>query len=166
MALNEALLRRLIETPGVSGREERQREIAREELGALTDGVHTDALGSVIGTKKGTDDARVMIAAHTDEIGYLVKHIDDEGFIRLQTLGGHDPANMVSQRVLVTTSDGETLRGALQPARKPPHLARGEEQKPPKADEFFVDLGMDAETVKEKVKVGDYVVMDRTLEKV
>jgi tetrahedral aminopeptidase len=73
---------------------------------------------------------------------------------------------MVSQRVLVTTSGGETLRGALQPARKPPHLACGEEQKPPKAEEFFVDLGMDAETVKEEVRVGDFVVMDRTLERV
>jgi endoglucanase len=73
---------------------------------------------------------------------------------------------MVSQRVLVTTSDGETLRGALQPARKPPHISRGEEQKPPKADEFFVDLGIEADTLKEKVRIGDYVVMDRTLEKV
>ena len=166
MAINESLLRRLIETPGVPGREEQQREIAREELGSLTDEVHTDALGSVIGTKRGSVDARVMVAAHTDEIGYLVKYIDEKGFLRLQTLGGHDPANMVSQRVLVTTSEGEMLRGALQPARKPPHISRGEEQKPPKADEFFVDLGMDAETVKEKVRIGDYVVMDRTLEKV
>ena len=166
MAINEALLKRLIETPGVPGREERQREIAREELGSLTDEVRTDALGSVIGTKNGSGDGRVMVAAHTDEIGYLVKHIDDKGFVRLQTLGGHDPANMVSQRVLLTTAEGETLRGALQSSRKPPHLARGEEQKPPKADEFYVDLGLDAETVKEKVRIGDYVVMDRTLEKV
>src|SRR5919206_1885471 len=167
MAINERLLKRLIETPGVPGREEKQREIAREELGSLTDEVSTDALGSVIGTKKGSGDARVMVAAHTDEIGYLVKHVDDKGFVRLQTLGGHDPANMVSQRVLVTTADGETLRGALQPARKPPHLARGEEQqKIPKADEFFVDLGMSAEEVKEAVRIGDYVTMDRTLERV
>ena len=166
MALNEPLLKRLIETPGVSGREELQREIAREELGSLTDEVSTDALGSVIGRKKGSDDARVMIAAHTDEIGYLVKYIDDKGFLRLQTLGGHDPANMVSQRVLVTTSNGEVLRGALQPTRKPPHVATAEDKKPPRTDEFFVDLGMDADTVKEKVRIGDFVVMDRTLEKV
>src|SRR4028118_560164 len=167
MALNEALLRRLIETPGVPGREEQQREIAREELGGLTDEVRTDALGSVIGTKKGRDEGvRVMAAAHTDAIGFLVKHIDDKGFLRLQTLGGHDPANMVSQRVLVTTADGATLRGALQPARKPPHVSRGEEQKLPKADEFFVDLGMHAEEVKETVRIGDCVTMDRTLEKV
>jgi endoglucanase len=121
MALNEGLLRRLIETPGVPGREEQQREIALEELGGLTDEVRTDALGSVIGTKKGSDDGvRVMVAAHTDEIGFLVKHVDDQGFLRLQTLGGHDPANMVSQRVVVTTADGEALKGALQPQRKPP----------------------------------------------
>src|SRR5918998_1711912 len=146
MALNEGLLRRLIETPGVPGREEQQRKIAREELGGLTDEVRTDALGSVIGTKKGWDDVRVMVAAHTDEIGCLVKYINDKEFLRLQTLGGHDPANMVSQRVVVTTAGGEALRGVLQPQRKPPHLA--------------------AEEVKEKVGVGDYAVMDRSLEKV
>jgi putative aminopeptidase FrvX len=166
MAINEALLRRLIETPGVPGREEQQREIAREELGALTDEVRTDALGSVIGTKRGRDDVRVMVAAHTDEIGFLVKHIDDKGFLRLQTLGGHDPANMVSQRVVVTTADGEALRGMLQPQRKPPHIAGDEANKVPKVDEFFVDLGMPVDEVKEKVRVGDYAVMDRTLEKV
>jgi endoglucanase len=166
MALNEALLKRLIETPGVPGREEQQREIAREELGGLTDEVRTDALGSVIGTKKGSDDVRVMVAAHTDEIGFLVKHIDDKGFLRLQTLGGHDPANMVSQRVVVTTADGEALRGMLQPQRKPPHIAGDEANKVPKADEFFVDLGMPADEVKAKVRVGDYAVMDRTLERV
>ena len=167
MAINEALLKRLIETPGVPGREEQQREIAREELGALTDEVRTDALGSVIGTKRGRDEGvRVMVAAHTDEIGFLVKYVDDKGFLRLQTLGGHDPANMVSQRVVVTTADGTALRGALQPQRKPPHIAGDEANKVPRADEFFVDLGMPADEVKEKVRVGDYAVMDRTLEKV
>lgn len=166
MAINEELLRRLIETPSVPGREERQREIAREELGKLTDEVSTDAMGSVIGTKKGREDVRVMVSAHMDEIGFLVKYIDDKGFLRLQPLGGHDPANMVSQRVLVTTADGTVLRGALQPARKPPHLTRGTKQDPPKVEDFFVDLGLPADEVKEQVRLGDYVTMDRTLEKV
>ncbi len=166
MALNEALLRRLIETPAVPGREEQQREVLREELASLTDEVRTDPMGSVIGTKRGREEVRVMVAAHTDEIGFLVKHIDDRGFLRLQTLGGHDPANMVSQRVIVTTSDGTALRGALQPARKPPHLSKGQEQKPPTAAEFYVDLGMSAEDVKKSVRVGDYATMDRSLEKV
>ncbi|MGH3089174.1 MAG: M42 family metallopeptidase [Rubrobacteraceae bacterium] len=165
MTLNEQLLKRLVETPGVPGREEKQRGIAREHLGSLTDEVRTDALGSVIGTKKG-GDVSVMVAAHMDEIGFIVKYVDDKGFLRLQTLGGHDPANMVSQRVIVTTSDGESLRGALQPARKPPHIAGDEAKKMPKAEEFFVDLGLPADEVKEKVRVGDYATMDRTLEKV
>src|ERR671921_572350 len=164
--INEKLLRRLVETPGVPGREEQQREIAREVLETLADEIRTDPLGSVIGTKRGSGEARVMVAAHTDEIGFLVKYVDDKGFLRLQTLGGHDPANMVSQRVLVTTADGTALRGALQPARKPPHISRGEEQKLPKGDEFFVDLGMPADEVKETVRIGDYVTMDRTLEKI
>jgi endoglucanase len=75
---------------------------------------------------------------------------------------------MVSQRVLVTTVDGESLRGALQPARKPPHLARddNDQQKLPRADEFFVDLGMSADEVKKAVRIGDYVTMDRSLERV
>ena len=166
MALNEALFKRLSETPGVPGREDRQREIAREELEDLTDEVHTDALGSVIGTKHGRDDVRVMVAAHMDEIGFFVRHIDDNGFIRLQPLGGHDPANMVSQRVIVTTAGGASLRGALQPTRKPPHLQQEGDRKVPKVEEFFVDLGMPAGKVKEAVRVGDYATMDRTLEKV
>jgi putative aminopeptidase FrvX len=166
VALNEALFKRLSETPGVPGREDRQREIAREELEDLTDEVRTDALGSVIGTKHGRDDVRVMVAAHMDEIGFFVRHIDDNGFIRLQPLGGHDPANMVSQRVIVTTAGGDSLRGALQPTRKPPHLQREGDRKVPKVEEFYVDLGMPADEVKEAVRVGDYATMDRTLEKV
>ena len=163
MAINEALLKRLVETPGVPGREEQQRVIAREQLGALTDEVRTDAMGSVIGTKRGRDDVRVMLAAHMDEIGFLVKYIDDKGFLRLLPLGGHDPANMGAQRVIVTTESGAALRGALQPARKPPHLQGGQTPAPPTRDDFFVDLGLPVEAVKEQVQVGDYVTMDRTL---
>src|SRR5919206_124309 len=109
MALNESLLRRLIETPGVPGREEKQREIAREELGSLADEVHTDALGSVIGTKKGSGDARVMVAAHTDEIGYLVKHIDDKGFVRLQTVGDHVGVFVMYEALRAVGDHGATI---------------------------------------------------------
>lgn len=167
LPIDEKLLKRLIETPSVPGREEKQRGIAREVLTPLSDKVRTDDLGSVIATKKGVEGApKVMIAAHMDEIGFIVKYIDDKGFLKLQTLGGHDPANMVSQRVIVTTGDGESLRGALQPARKPPHVAGDDANKMPKADQFFVDLGMEDEAVEEKVRIGDYVTMDRTLEQV
>src|SRR3712207_536717 len=107
-----------------------------------------------------------MIAAHMDETGFLLSHVDERGFIRLQPLDAHGPSNMVSQRVIVTTASGAALRGALQPVRKPPHLQQEGTPKPPKVEEFYVDLGMPAEEVKEAVRVGDYVTMDRTLEKV
>lgn len=167
MAFNEALFKHLSETPGVPGREEQLRIIAREELAALTDEVRTDALGNVIGTKRGRDDVRVMIAAHLDEIGFLVKYIDDHGFLRLQPLGGgFNPLHLAAQRVLVTTEDGTTFRGALQLARRLGPPAPGEVPTVPTLDEFFVDLGMAVEAVKASVRIGDYVTMDRTFEKV
>jgi endoglucanase len=166
MALNEALFKRLAETPGVPGREERVREVAREQLAELTDAVTTDALGNVIGTRRGRDDVRVMVAAHMDEIGFLVKHIDERGFLRLQPLGGLSPLTMAAQRVLVTTEDGATYRGALQLARRMAPPAPGETPAAPKHEDFFVDLGLPADTVKAAVRVGDFVTMDRTFEKI
>ncbi len=166
MTLNEALFKRLTETPGVPGREEQQRVIAREELGALTDTVNTDALGNVIGTKRGRDDVRVMLAAHMDEIGFLIKYIDEKGFLRLQPLGGHNPLSMDAQRVFVTTQNGATLRGVLQLGRGWSHPALGGSPALPTHDEFYVDLGLSADAVKAAVQIGDYVTMDRTFEKV
>ena len=152
------------ETPGVPGREDRQREIAREELEDLTDEVHTDALGSVIGTKRGRDDVRVMVAAHMDEIGFFVRHIDDNGFIRLQPLGGRSGEHGLAA---CHRHDGERrLARRAAATRKPPHLQQEGDRKVPKVEEFFVDLGMPADEVKEAVRVGDYATMDRTLEKV
>ena len=167
MAVNEALFKRLTETPGVPGHEEQLRRIAREELGALTDEVWTDPLGNVIGLKRGRDDVRVMIAAHMDEIGFLVRHVDERGFLRLQPLGGGMMAlNMNAQRVLVTTESGTALRGALQVGRRQGPPRPGETPSLPSPEEFFVDLGMSAEAVKAAVRVGDYVTMDRTFERV
>ena len=163
MALDAALFERLTQTPGVPGREEQLRVIVREQLGELTDEVRTDAMGNVIGTKRGRDDVRVMLAAHMDEIGFLVKYIDDKGYIRLQPLGGGvNPLNMVAQRVVITTANGATVRGALQLAR---HSGPGEDPSVPRHDEFFVDLGMAADAVKASVRVGDFVTMDRAFEK-
>jgi putative aminopeptidase FrvX len=166
MALNEALFKQLTDMRGVPGREEQVRVVMREALGAATDEVTTDALGNVIGTKRGRNDVRVMVAAHMDEIGFLVKYIDERGFLRLQTLGGWNPLNMIAQRVIVTTEDGATFRGALQLARGWNHPSRGETPGLPKIDECYVDLGLTADEVKAAVGIGDYVTMDRTLERI
>lgn len=155
------LLRRLCQTPGIAAHEDRVLDLAGRELRPLVDDIRTDALGNVIGTKRGKGGPRVMVAAHADEIGFLVKYIDDRGFLRLQPVGGWDPRNMMSQRVAVQCRDGKARVGALQIAAKPIHLLDPSEIKPPKIEEFFVDLGLPADQVKASVDIGDIVTMDR-----
>lgn len=167
MPINFDLLRRLCETPGVSGREEQVRDLVIEELWPLTDEISVDTMGSVVAVKKGSGGPRVMLAAHTDEIGFLVKYVEDKGFLRVQPVGGWDPRTMVAQRVHVHGFGGQTLLGTLMPAAKPIHLLTPEElNKPPKIEEFFVDLGLPADKVRAQVEVGDMVTMARTTERV
>lgn len=167
MPINFDLLRRLCETPGVSGREEQVRDVVIEELRPLTDEITVDIMGSVIAVKKGSGGPRVMLAAHTDEIGFLVKFVEDKGFLRVQPVGGWDPRTMVAQRVHVHGFGGQALLGTLMPAAKPIHLLTPEElNKPPKIEEFFVDLGLPADQVKAQVEIGDMVTMARTTERV
>ena len=161
-ALNLELLRQLCSTPGIAGREERIREVVVDALRPLVDDLRIDTLGSVVATRRG-DGPRVMIAAHMDEIGFFVSHIDDKGFLRLQTVGGFDARNLVAQRVLVHGHAGSVLRGALQPGTKPIHLLDRDEAKPAKLEELFVDVGLPCEQVREAVEIGDIVTLDREL---
>lgn len=165
--MNFDLLKRLCETPGVSSREEPIRAVIIEELRPLVDSITLDPLGNVVGLKKGTGGPKVMIAAHMDEIGFLVKFIDDKGFLRLQPVGGWDSRVMVAQRVWVHGFGGRSLLGALMPAAKPIHLLTAEDlNKPPKLEEMFVDLGLPADEVRAMVEVGDMVTMARTTERI
>ncbi len=163
---NFALLKKLCETPGVPSREEAIRKVVAAELKPLCDEMHTDAMGSLIAFKKGASDGpRVMIAAHMDEIGFFVRHIDKSGFVRLQTVGGWDPRNMVAQRVLIHCANGTVVRGALMAGTKPPHLQTPDDaNKPPRIDAMYVDTGMTGERAKQLIEPGDMVTMDRTCE--
>ena len=161
------LLRRLCETPGASGREERVRELIKKQVKDLFDTIETDAMGSLICTRKPTaakrgrgKPTRVMIAAHMDEIGFYVRYIDEHGFIWVNPAGGFDARNLFSRRVLVCC-DGGDYEGVMNPGGKPIHIASPEDRKKvPEIDEFFIDLGMEARTVKRKVKIGDYIIMN------
>ncbi len=167
--MNFELLKEICESPGVPSREDAIREVVKRELGPLVDTLSTDAMGSVIGYKKGTSEngPKIMVAAHIDEIGFLVKYIDDKGFIRLQPVGGFDARVLVAQRVWVHGFAGEKLLGALQPSAKPTHLLTPEERnKPVQIGDLFVDLGMTGEEVKAKVELGDMVTLARTAERV
>jgi endoglucanase len=164
--INVALLKRLCEAPGISSREDLIRPIVLEALTPLVDELRVDVMGNVIGVKNGKGGPRVMIAAHMDEIGFFVSHIDDQGFIRLHPVGGFDPRVLIAQRVLVHGHKGGTFRGAVQLAAKPIHLLDPSDIKPPKLEELFVDIGLPVDEVRANVEVGDMVTMDRTLEEV
>jgi tetrahedral aminopeptidase len=161
--LNLDLLRALCAAPGIAGREDRVRALVIDEVRPLVDELRVDALGSVVATKRG-DGPRVMVAAHMDEIGFFVSHIDDRGFLRLQPVGGFDARVLVAQRVLVHGFAGSTLRGAVQPGTKPIHILEKDEIKPVKMEELFVDVGLPVERVREAIEVGDFVTLDRELE--
>jgi putative aminopeptidase FrvX len=164
--LNLDLVQRLLDVPGIAGREEQVRDIVRAEMADLVDEVSVDALGSVIGIKRGSGGPKVMLAAHMDEIGFMVRFIDESGFLRLQNVGGFDPRVLPAQRVRVHTRSGDVLIGAMQLATKPIHLLQASEIKAPKLPQLFVDLGLPADDVKEQVEIGDMVTLDRSMVRV
>lgn len=172
MDLNVDLLKRLCETPGIPGREERVRALIEKEVKGLFDEVRTDPMGSLIcrrgprakGGKKAAPGKRpatkVMLLCHMDEIGFYVKGIDEQGFIRLNAAGGFDTRNLFSRRVLVCTRNGD-LKGVLNPGGRPIHIASEEDKKKiPEVKEFLLDTGLSPNKVKQSVRIGDYVVMD------
>ena len=159
--MNTDLLKRLCETPGVPGHEHRVRDLITAEIEGLFDEVTTDPMGSLLCRRdaKGKKAPRVMLLCHMDEIGFLVSHITKEGFIHLQPVGGFDPRNLFSRRVLVCTDQGD-FKGVMNPGGKPVHISSPEDRKKvPEVGEFFVDLGM-GEKTKDVVQIGDFVVMD------
>jgi len=161
--LNLDLLQRLCETPGVPGHEDRVRELIRREVEGLFDEVAVDALGSLLCRRAarpgGEPPKKVMLLCHMDEIGFLVSHVSEKGFVYLQAVGGFDARNLFARRVLVCTDQGD-LMGVLNAGGKPIHLASPEDKKKiPEVSEFFVDLGLGG-AAKDVVRVGDMVVLD------
>lgn len=160
-ALEEDLLYELTEARGVPGYEDRVREIVRRELADAVDRVRTDAMGNVVGTIEGDADPdySVAVAAHMDEIGFMVRHVDDDGFVQVDALGGFDPRVLRAQRV--TVHGEEDLTGVI--GSVPPHTLT-DEQKEADDDvsDVFIDLGRDADAVTELVSVGDLVTLDQT----
>lgn len=156
------LLKRLSEAAGVPGREEQVRQLIEAELEGVVDDLSVDALGNLTAVKRGGKGApKAMVAAHMDEIGFYVRFVDDRGFVRLQQVGGFDPRNLFARQVTVHASlSGEELTGVLNPAGKPIHISTAEERsKVPQLADFYVDLGLDADAVRAKVRVGDMVTL-------
>lgn len=174
------LLKRLTEARGVPGYEDRVREIVHEELEPHVDEIHTDAMGNVIGTIEGESEYSVAVAGHMDEIGFMVTHVDENGFVAVDPLGGFDARVLKAQRVTVHTEGPESSdSGASEtPSRAggdlagiigspPPHtLSEEEREKKPKTEDVRIDLGLGSEEVEQRVSPGDLVTMDQDTEMV
>ncbi|WP_440769780.1 M42 family metallopeptidase [Natronorubrum sp. DTA28] len=162
------LLTTLTETSGVPGYEDRIRDLVIDEFEDSVDRVRTDAMGNVVGTLEGDSEYSVAVAAHMDEIGFMVRHCkgDDDGFgfLELDALGGWDARILKAQRVTIHTDDGD-LPGVI--GSPPPHTLTDEErEKTPKVEDVVVDVGLPYEDLEERVSVGDLVTMDQTTERV
>ncbi|HRA89315.1 MAG TPA: hypothetical protein PK992_14620, partial [Planctomycetaceae bacterium] len=124
------LLQTLTQTPSVPGREDRIRKVIQDYVTKhkLFDEVTVDSMGSLIGVRKPRPASgktqkkpiRVMLAAHMDQIGFLVRHIDESGYLRLNPVGGFDARNLFARKVRVCTAHGD-LPGILNASGKPIH---------------------------------------------
>jgi putative aminopeptidase FrvX len=159
--INVPLLKEICETPGVPGHEQKVRELITRELKGIADSLATDNMGNLIALKKGkSTEHKVMAAAHMDEIGFIVHHIDDNGFLRFHPLGGFDPKTLTAQRVVVHGK--KDVIGVM--GTKPIHLMTAEERtKPLLLTDYFIDLGMPKKEVVKIVEVGSTVTREREL---
>jgi len=153
-------LKRLVETHAPSGYEAPIAELLRDEWAELVDEFDSDRLGSLVGVKRATTDGagspKIMLAAHMDEIGLMVREIED-GFIYVHRISGIDPRVMLAQPVLV---HGErALPGVV--ATMPPHMLTAAERKRYKPiDALVVDVGLPATEVERLVRIGDLVTIE------
>ncbi len=151
--------RNLLETPSPSGYEAPVQEVVRSYLAGFADDVRTDVHGNVIAVRNPDAPVRLMLAGHCDQIGLIVQHIDDEGFLYVGAIGGWDPLMLIGQRMHVWTRSGPVL-GVI--ARKPIHLLTEEDRKKvPKLKDLWLDIGAanKAESAK-LVRIGDAVTLE------
>jgi len=155
------VLENLSNANGVTGREEQVRELMRQYLKPYVDEIREDRLGNLIAFKRGKKDApTVMLAAHMDEIGLMVKNIKKRGFLQFTKIGGIDDRILLAQKVVVHTDKGP-LTGVV--GSKPVHIQTDEERKKViNADKLFIDVGARDREEAEKmgVQVGDVVSFD------
>ncbi len=154
------LLKKLSNAHGVSGSESSIFAIIKKELKGHVDEIYEDPMGNLIATKRGNAFS-VMLAAHMDEIGLMVKYVDEKGFIRFVALGGWYGPTLYSQRVVLHGSRGKYL-GVI--GSKPPHMMDDEERKKGvKIDDMFIDIGASNREEVEYlgIEVGTPVTIDR-----
>lgn len=138
------LLKKLSETYGPSGREEQIARVIREEIKSYVDEIYSDNMGNLYAVKKG-NGAKIMVAAHMDEIGMIVTHIDDKGFLRFSNVGGLSPHVLLGQRVIFANGSQGTIG-----------MEKLEEYNKLTLEKLYIDIGATSKEEAGKcVKVGD-----------
>ncbi len=155
------LIEELTNLNGVSGNEGEVREFIKAQSAPYADEIITDTIGNLIVLKKGSGGKKLMISAHTDEVGFIVTGINDNGYIRFKAVGGIDPRVIVSKKVTVGKN---RVKGVI--GMKAIHLQKpAERESVPAISELFIDIGAaDKKSAQEKVKIGDYIAFDTKFE--
>jgi putative aminopeptidase FrvX len=157
---NQNLLHHLLETPGPSGFESRVAAIWAEAARYFSSVVH-DPHGNVYATIGRERGLKIMLSGHLDEIGLMVSHIGEKGFVRVKTLGGWDMQVLPGQRMRVLAKDGDLLAVV---GRKPVHLMNAEDSsKAVKIEDIWLDFGLPLEELQQKVRLGDVAVLEQPL---
>jgi len=155
-----ALLERLCNIPGIPGFEDDVRAALAEIVKPYVDELRVDALGNLLATRHGKSDFKLMLDAHMDEIGFMVQHVEESGFIRFTPIGGWDARLLPSHMLTIVTRDGARIEGVI--GAQPPHITRpGDREKTIPVEDLFLDVGVTtrAEVAALGVRVGDQVVM-------
>ncbi|MCC6444819.1 MAG: M42 family metallopeptidase [Armatimonadetes bacterium] len=149
-----AFLKNLCETVSPSGYEQPAQELFREYVRPYCDRVETDILGCAIGVRNPEGQPRLMLAGHADEIGFIIRFINDEGYLYFAPVGGHDAVVTVGQRVTIRTANGP-VAGVI--GKKAIHLMTEEERgKVPDLSELWIDIGASSKKeAEELVSLGD-----------
>lgn len=157
-ASSREFLRRLLDSPGPSGFETAPARVWREEAESIADTVRTDISGNCIATINPDAAPRIMLAGHIDEIGLMIVHVDDDGFLYFSTIGGWDSQVLVGQRVEIIGGGG-TVQGVI--GKKAVHLMGTEEQdKVSKVTDLWIDIGAkNKKDALRRVSVGDPAVL-------
>jgi endoglucanase len=154
------MLKDLTDANGTPGNEREPRDVMKKYISSYADSVETDHLGSLIAKKTGSveDGPKIMVAGHLDEVGFMITHIDDKGFLKFQCLGGWWEQVMLAQRVTVMTKSGN-IPGVI--GSKPPHILSPEvRKKSMDKKEMFIDIGATSKDEAKSfgVRPGDTVV--------
>ena len=149
-------LKALLTAPTPSGHESPGQRLWCQYARRFADEVRTDAYGNAVAVLNPDGDPKIMLDAHVDEIGLIIKYIDEKGFVYVQRIGGVDPALIRGKRVNIHAAGG-VVRGVI--GAPPFHIQqRGKEPKPPKLHESYVDIGAkDGKAAKKRVAVGDLI---------